>query len=138
MKTNDLLNLDCREEKSKRIIQKALKIIKPLAKYSDEQIIPLEKIEKAINIMTNKYAMCIQWITPSKCEEKYMLYSLSIKNDDDYSWVGTVYGVTIYEVFAKCAILMYATIKGKKVILRKDSETDKRRKLLMNKKRDTK
>lgn len=110
MKTEDILNLDCRKEESKEIIQKALKKIKPLSKYSDE--VPLEAIEKLIGVLTKKYSIRIQSINLSFVEENGSLYySCSIKEDDEHQWLGNCYGITIYELLSKVAIKLYSDIK---------------------------
>ena len=51
MKTEDIINLDCRKEENKEIIQKVLRKIKPLSRYPDGCDIPFEAIEKAITVM---------------------------------------------------------------------------------------
>ena len=46
MTTNEIINLDYREKKNQEIIQKALRKIKPLSKYSEEYV-PYSALEKA-------------------------------------------------------------------------------------------
>ena len=57
MTTKEVMNLDYREEENQEIIQKVLRQIKPLSRYSDECEIPFEAIEKAIVVMSKKYNM---------------------------------------------------------------------------------
>ena len=54
------MNLDCRKEENKEIIQKVLRKIKPLSKYSVGECIPISALEKAITVMTKKYNMHIR------------------------------------------------------------------------------
>lgn len=110
MKTEDILNLDCRKEESREIIQKALKRIKPLSKYSDE--IPLEAIEKLIGVLVKKYAITVQSINLCFIDEKRSLYySCGIIENDEHQWLGNCYGITMYELLSKVAIKLYSDIK---------------------------
>ena len=109
MKTEEILNLDYREKENKEIIQKVLRKIKPLSKYSDE-IVPLEEIEKLIRVLHQKYEIEPQWMTISY-EPIIGIYSISIKTTTDHRRIGTVYGMCLYEVFSKLAIKMYSEVK---------------------------
>ena len=64
MKTEDIINLDCRKEENKEIIQKVLRKIKPLSRYPDGCDIPFEAIEKAITVMCKKYCLRIKEFVP--------------------------------------------------------------------------
>lgn len=109
MKTEQILNLDCRKEENKQIIQKVLKQIKPLSKYSDE--IPLWAIEKAIATMSKKYFMRIREIVPDiKANEQKLLWRATIINETNLEMYN-VYGIEFYEVMAKCVIVMYSMVK---------------------------
>lgn len=112
MKTEQILNLDFRKEENKEIIQKVLRKIKPLSKYPVGQDIPLEKIEKLIMVLTRKYEITPQWINMSYRSNECGIYSVGIKTTTDHKWLGNVYGICLYEVFAKMAIKMYSEIKS--------------------------
>jgi hypothetical protein len=111
MTTEKILNLDYRKEETKEIIQKVLRKIKPLSKYSDECDIPLEAIEKLIRVLFQKYEITPQWMTMSLHESAVNVYSIGVKTTTEHKWLGTVYGMCLYEVFAKLAIKMYSEIK---------------------------
>lgn len=111
MTTENILNLDYRKEETKEIIQKVLRKIKPLSKYSDECDIPLEAIEKLIRVLFQKYEITPQWMTMSLHESAVNVYSIGVKTTTEHKWLGTVYGMCLYEVFAKLAIKMYSEIK---------------------------
>ena len=111
MKTEQILNLDYRKEETKEIIQKVLRKIKPLSKHSDEYDIPLEAIEKVVRILSQKYEIAPQWMTISLHESAVNIYSIGVKTTTDHRWLGTVYGMCLYEVFAKLAIKMYSEVK---------------------------
>jgi hypothetical protein len=132
--TDSILMLDCRKEENKAIIQKALRKIKPLMKYEEvEEDIPLEMIEKVINVITGKYCVCIQWISHQKqplfTNDNSVWWSCSCKTDDDHKWIGTWYGATMYELLAKTALRLYVgTLKEefRKRDMKKEEEKKKR------------
>ena len=120
MKTNDVLNLDCREEENKVKVQKVLRQLKPLSKYSDEDDIPLVAIEKAIKIMSSKYQVRIRNIVPDIWSNKKSdVWRCEVVDDSTLALIGYVYGISIYEVFAKTAILIYSEIKKERLKVRK-------------------
>lgn len=134
MKTEQILRLDYREEESKEIIQKVLRKIKPLSKYSDEHgDIPLEAIEKLIRVLYQKYEITPQWMSMSLNEPIVNIYSIGIKTTTDHKWLGTVYGMCLYETFAKLAIKMYSEIKQGNVAQRTKTDEEKERELLAEK-----
>ena len=115
MKTDEILNVDYRKEESKEIIQKVLRKIKPLSKYSDENDIPIEAIEKLIHVLVQKYEITPQWMTMSYFETILGIYSIGVKTTAEHAWLGTVYGMCMYEVFANLAIKMYCEVKSGKI-----------------------
>ena len=133
MKTEEILNLDYRKEESQEIIQKVLRKIKPLSKYSEEQDIPLEAIEKVIRILSQKYEIVPQWMVMSLYESATNVYSIGVKTSNDHEWLGNVYGMCLYEVFAKLAIKMYSEIKQGNIELRIKTKEENERELLAKK-----
>lgn len=124
MKTEDILNLDYRKEENQEAIQRVLRKIKPLSKFSDDEIIPFEKLEKLVGLYQNKYAIKIQYIMPNY--EGSIIYSASLLRSDNFKWIGNVYGMCMYELFAKIAIKMYTEIK-KGIPERSKSDNEKER-----------
>ena len=116
MKTKDILQLDCTKEENKKIIQKVLKQIKPLSKYSEDEI-PIDAIDKAIKIMCTKYQVKIRNILQDIWgNRKYNIWRCDVMIDGTiYDNLGTVYGITMYEVLAKVAILIYSEIKKERL-----------------------
>ena len=112
MTTKEVLQLDCREEESKKQIQKVLRQIKPLSKCSEESDVPLQDIEKALTVMSKKYKMHIARICPdvNSCDT-HMVWQATIVNDETLATIQYVYGITLYELFAKCAIAMYSEVR---------------------------
>ena len=133
MKTEEIINLDYRIEKNKEIIQKVLRKIKPLSKYSEEEQIPLEIIEKLIQTLCLKYEVTPQWMTMAFNEQKPGLYSIGIKTTTDHKWLGNVYGMCLYEVFAKLSIKIYSEIKSGNIPERTLSKEEKQRERIAKK-----
>lgn len=112
MTTKEVMNLDCREEENKEIIQKVLRQIKPLSKYSDECEIPFEAIEKAIVVMSKKYNMMVREFMPDVwSNETHTIWRAILINENNLKTIDTIYGISLYEVFAKTAIRLYAEVK---------------------------
>lgn len=112
MTTKEIINLDCREEENQKIIQKVLKQIKPLSRYSDECEIPFSAIEKAITVMCKKYMMRVNDLVPDMwANDKHTIWRAWLINDTNLKTIDMVYGITLYDVFAKTAIRLYAEVK---------------------------
>ena len=112
MTTKEIINLDYREKKNQEIIQRVLRQIKPLSKYSDECEIPLSAIEKAITIMCKKYSVRIKDIIPNtRANNDSILWKATLMNEINLKIFDEIYGICLYEVFAKTAIRLYAEIK---------------------------
>ena len=133
MKTDEILNLDYRKEESQEIIQRVLRKIKPLSKFSEENDVPIEAIEKAIRVMVNKYAITPQWMTMSYHEHVLGIYSIGVKTSDTHQWLGNVYGMCLYEVFAKLAIKIYSEIKSGNIPENTASKEEKQRERIVKK-----
>lgn len=112
MTTKQILELDFRDEENQEIIQKVLRQIKPLSKYSDEEDIPFDAVEKAIVVMSKKYNMRIRDFVPDVWANKTeTIWRATLIDDTNLSTISLVYGICLYEVFAKCAIQMYAMVR---------------------------
>ena len=112
MTTNQVINLDYREKENQEIIQRVLRQIKPLSKYSDEEEIPFSALEKAITVMCKKYMMRVNQLTPDMwANDSHTIWRAWLINDTNLKTIDTVYGITLYEVFAKIAIRLYAEVK---------------------------
>lgn len=112
MTTKEVMNLDYRKEENKEIIQKVLRQIKPLSRYSDENEIPFEAIEKAITVMCKKYMMRVNQLVPDVWgNEKHTIWRAWLINDTNLKTIEMVYGISVYEVFAKTAIMLFSEVK---------------------------
>ena len=133
MKTVQILNLDFRKEEGHEIIQKVLRKIKSLSSYSDESNVPIEAIEKLIRVLVQKYEIIPQWMTMSYFEPSFGIYSIGVKTTTEHEWLGTVYGMCLYEVFAKLAIKIYSEVKSGKIPIRTATKEEKKREQLAKK-----
>lgn len=108
-KMKEILNLDYRLEESQERIQKILYKIKPLAKYKDlDEIVPVEKIEKVVGVLSRKYGMIVREILlmhdPSNHEN---IYCAVIQDHTSKEVIRRIHGRCVYELFSKIAIYMY-------------------------------
>lgn len=116
MTTNQLLNLDWRDNDNRYTLVLALQKIPPLAKLNASDI-DLNHVEKAIHIMCSKYDMLVRIQQDPKsgdCD----IWNCQIYDGKNLDLLGKVYGICIEEVFIKSAIVMYSVVrkrKGKKV-----------------------
>lgn len=103
MTTNDLLNLDCRNAENLKALKRALTKIDPLKDIEDIQF---EKLEKLINLFKKKYVVSIPMIL-SCSKDGYYTMSIEAKGNK----TRLVYGITMYETFAKASILLWTMLK---------------------------
>ena len=112
MNTKQVINLDYRDPKNQKVIQKVLKEIKPLSRFSDEEEIPMWAIEKVITVMCKKYNMRISGITSDVYgSDTHIIWRADIVTEHNYKTVGTVFGISMYELFAKAAIVFHEEVK---------------------------
>lgn len=133
MKTEQILNLDYRKEESKEIIQKVLRKIKPLSKYSEEDQVPLEAIEKLIRVLCQKYEIMPQWMNMTYNNDTLSIYSIGVKTTTKHEWLGNVYGMCLYETFAKLAIKLYSEIKSGRIEARTLTKEERQRERIAKK-----
>lgn len=123
-KVEKVINADYRKPEGRNLINKTLMKFKPFKNISskdENNRVRLSDIERLIIKIHKQYAVKLQWIMPTYTEnEKYPLYSASIKNDVNGEWIGSVHGICLYEVMAKVVIVMYAAIKSGKVSRREE------------------
>lgn len=110
MTLDDIMNLNYKNKKEKEKLNNALKKIKPFRNLED---ISLEYLEKFIKKAVYKYDIILQYISVSRINGELM-YTLSTKNEKG-EWLGTIYAISIYELFAKLSIKLYSMIKNEEV-----------------------
>lgn len=103
---NYLVDLDYREERSRKIIETELKKIKPLKRFEHE--IPFEALEKLIGVIQKKYNMFIREIVPDElANDKFVIWRCAIMNEKTLEEIKTVYGISMYELFCKAVLVMF-------------------------------
>lgn len=113
MKIEEILNLDCRDKKNAEALQAMLKKIKPLSKHEGK--VPIESLEKLVFVLSSKYDVTPQYVfVDIYANGSSLVYSCNVLSKGDRELLGTVYGATLYELFAKLALKMFSEVKGKK------------------------
>lgn len=114
MKTHEVLNLDCTVEENKRKLNRFLYNVKPIAKIMGEdktKQIPLEVIENVLHGICKKYQYGQQHIETYYEKKEFVFYTVSLtKKRQTVEWIGNAYGKTMWELFAKMVIKIYADI----------------------------
>lgn len=109
MKTEQILQLDCRQEENREIVQKVLRKIKPLAKCPEGQDVPFEMLERCLKVICEKYNLFCRELYPDvQAGEKNIVWRSTMIDLKDLKTIGVAYGCTLYEVLAKTVILVYA------------------------------
>lgn len=113
MKTSDILNLDCRIDKNKEIIQKALRKIKPFSNYNMSEDIPLIKLELLVSKYEHKYPIRINYIEPLFIPGEINMFRANVTNLNTGERMKSIYGSNLYELFSKlCIYFFYIVSKG--------------------------
>lgn len=109
MNAKEILNLDCREEANRKIIQQYLRKIKPFASYSQDVDVPLSKLEKCFKILCNNYEIFPKpdyFDTVSS--DDGIIYSVGFYDQrNGYKQIKKCFGISVYELFSKAVILLY-------------------------------
>lgn len=113
-KLNEVIEGDFRYSDYKEEMQRWLKKIDVLAKRTPEgEDVKLEDMEKLIIKIQKKYGHSMQWISLTIIDGEIPWYSVSIRDGNTKEWAKTLYGLTIYELYCKVALFMYAYTRGK-------------------------
>lgn len=112
MKLKDVINGDFRIEGTEDETQRWLLKIKVLAARTPEgKKVKFEDIEQLIIKLTKKYKIAMQFISLTLIDGELPWYSVSVMDRKSYERLITVYGLTMYELYAKVALFMYATTR---------------------------
>lgn len=107
MTIDQILDLDCSEENNKAILQWYLTKIKPLVKYRKVENVPLDKILKVIRIVSKRYNIRLKEVIPDMWSNDNEIIWKAILIDENTLDIKYIYGLSLYEIFAKVAIYMY-------------------------------
>lgn len=120
MRTEEILNLDCKKEENVRKINRFLWNVKPVARilekndYTKTEQAPIELLEEALHGIFIRYGYKHQGISTYYEEGRFVFYNVSIvKRDSEEKtvvWKGNVYGKTLWETIAKMIVKVYADI----------------------------
>jgi hypothetical protein len=118
LKISQIINGDFRQKGLEDEMQSWLRKIEILNKKTPAgQKVRLEDIEKLLQMLCKKYEYSMQYIlfnsTIAIERDEMPAYTMSLKDSENVH-AGTVYGMTIYEVFGKAVLLLYALIKKEK------------------------
>lgn len=108
-KLKEVIDGDFRYDEFESETQKWLLKIDALRKRTPEgQKVKLEDIEQLIIRLQNKYGHKMQWISLTMLEGERPWYSVCIIDAHTKNWVKSLYGMTIYELYAKVALFLFA------------------------------
>lgn len=110
MKTEEILNLDCRKENQKALLCKFLKKI-PYAE-GQSKIFRVKDLEDIIYNMCVWEGYRLQSIETIYSTESFR-YVAGIKDVNGNRWVGNTYGLTLWELLAKGIVKIYADMREK-------------------------
>lgn len=122
MTTKEVIGLDCTVDENMEILQKVLRQIKPLSKYSEE--VPQWAVEKVIHSMCHKYKLWVKEIVQDPWSNaKFDIWRVTLVEDglekaSEWGKIKPVFGATTYEALAKTAVLIYSMIKSGKAGIR--------------------
>ena len=114
MLLSNILNLDCRLEENKIIIQSALRKIRSFSNYPKNEVIPLEKLEKCLKVICGKRNLYVSLFVDVYSSDDGIIYKMEFFNKEDCKKIKECYGITIYECFSKAVILGYSIYKKRK------------------------
>lgn len=111
-----IMMLDTRIEGNKEKLLNVLCNLPPFKKYKDEEekekFVTLEKLEKFVFKVVRKHCIDIQYINMTVVDnEDVAFYSASVRDAETYTWLGTVHGISFFELWAKMAVKVYAEAK---------------------------
>ena len=109
IKLKEVVEGDFRNAETREAAQEWLLRIKPLKNRTPEgEKVKFEDIEQLIISLQKKYGHKMQWINLILIDGERPWYSVSIRDENTMAWVKTIYGLTMYELYAKVALFLYA------------------------------
>ncbi len=121
MNPDDIFKLDFRKEQDREFAQKALRKFKSCRVYPMGQDVPFAAIEELLSSMMLKYAIdpLDFFIVKQDGNETHVVWSCGVKKLDGHAWLGTAYGLTLYEVVSKVLLFVFLHIRKGNIGLRK-------------------
>ena len=118
-----VLKADFRKDSDRNGIQRALRNFKSCRDYPMDEDLPFQSVEKLLSSMMLKYAIdpLDFFAVKQDGNESNIVWSCGIKNLDGHSWLGTAYGLTLYEVVCKVVLFLFLNIKSGAIGLRNET-----------------
>ena len=114
-KLSEVINGDFRYEDYETETQRWLLKIDVLRKRTPEgEKVRFEDIEKLIIKLQNKYDHRMQWINLVMLEDETPWYTVSIREGRKHEWIKTLYGLSMYELYCKVALFLYAYTRNER------------------------
>ena len=108
-KLSEVIDGDFRYDNFETETQKWLLKIDVLSKRTPEgEKVKFEHLEQLIIKLEKKYGHTMQWISLTIIDGEIPWYSVSIRDGNTNEWVKTLYGLTMYELYAKVALFLFA------------------------------
>ncbi len=108
-KLKEVIDGDFRYDDYETETQRWLLKVEPLKKRTPEgKKVKFEDIEQLIIKLTKKYGLAMQWISLTIIDDEIPYFSVSILDKSTHEWVKTLYGLSMYELFSKVALFMFA------------------------------
>ena len=105
----EVIEGDFRYEDYETETQRWLLRIDALKKRTEDgEKVKLEDIEQLIIKLEKKYGHKMQWISLTLIDDELPWYSVSIRDGNTKEWAKTLYGLTIYELYCKVALFLFA------------------------------
>jgi hypothetical protein len=118
-----VLKADFRKDSDRNGIQRALRNFKSCRDYPMDEDLPFQSVEKLLSSMMLKYAIdpLDFFAVKQDGNESNIVWSCGIKKLDGHSWLGTAYGLTLYEVVCKVVLFLFLNIKSGAIGLRNET-----------------
>lgn len=118
MKAEQILDLDCTKEENREKLARFLCKVKPLKKKMDKEEIeegeiqPVELLEEVYHGICIRYGYFNQGIRVYYENQKFVFYNVAVLRTEEKvnTWIGTVYGKTLWETVAKMIVKVYDDI----------------------------
>lgn len=105
----DILDLDCRYEDDRQILQDTLHKIKPFKKIDGE--IPMVKMEKLVKVISDKYGYHVNQISGDPWANDDSIVWRAMIVDQSNLKSDNVYGTTLYEVMGKACVRLWDLVQ---------------------------
>ena len=82
--------------------------------------VPFSEVEKLLSNMMLKYAIdpLDFFAVKQDGNETHIVWSCGVKKQDGHAWLGTAYGLTLYEVTCKVVLFLFLNVKSGTIGLR--------------------